>query len=87
MLTAYLDESGQETKGWMFVAGFLGNDEQWKQFVPLWKEALGPQRRHLHMADLRWKKQRTKELLARLRRVSTSLRPVVMEFSEYFHLS
>ncbi len=66
MLTAYLDESGHETKGWMFVAGFLGNDEQWKQFVPLWREALGPQREHLHMADLRWKKQRTRELLARL---------------------
>ncbi len=79
MLTAYLDESGHETKGWMFVAGFLGNDDQWKQFVPLWKDALGPKRKHLHMANLRWKKQRTKELLARLGAVPNKCRltPVV----------
>src|SRR5260370_1094372 len=50
----------------MCVGCFLGNGEEWKQVVRVWKEALGPQRKHLHMADLRWKKQRTKELLARL---------------------
>src|SRR2546422_542443 len=67
MLTAYVDESGHETKDWMFVAGFLGNDEQWKKFVPLWRKALG-QRNALHMNSVRWNndKGRTKALLARL---------------------
>jgi len=69
MLTAYLDESGQETKGWMF-GWFPWNDEQWKQFVPLWKEALGPQRKHLHMADLRWKKTANKGTLSSFGRSS-----------------
>src|SRR6266481_3768000 len=66
MLTAYLDESGHETKDWMFVAGFLGKENQWKELVPSWKEALGPQRKNLHMSDLRWNKQATKDLLSRL---------------------
>jgi hypothetical protein len=65
MLTAYLDESGHETKEWMFVAGFLGNDEQWKKLAPLWRAALG-QRKALHMKGLRWNNTRTRELLARL---------------------
>jgi hypothetical protein len=65
MLTAYVDESGHETKDWMFVAGFLGNDDQWKKFAPLWEAALG-QRKVLHMKGLRWNQTRTKELLARL---------------------
>jgi hypothetical protein len=66
MLTAYIDESGHESKNWMFLAGFLGTDEQWKSFVPLWKSALGPQRKQLHMSDLRWNTDGTKKLLARL---------------------
>jgi hypothetical protein len=66
MLTMYLDESGHETSSWMFVAGFIGNDEQWKELVPLWKAALGPQRRHLHVKELRFKKDRDRRLLARL---------------------
>ena len=65
MLTAYLDESGHEAKEWMFVAGFLGNEEQWTNLVPLWRAALG-QRKALHMKGLRWNSSRTKELLARL---------------------
>jgi hypothetical protein len=65
MLTAYLDESGHETKGWMFVAGFMGNDEQWSNFCPLWKQGLG-KRKALHMANLRWNKPLTKRLLERL---------------------
>lgn len=66
MFTAYLDESGHETKDWQFIAGFLGDEDQWKQFVPLWQEALGPQRKHLHMTDLRWDKDYTRRLLQRL---------------------
>jgi len=65
MLTAYVDESGHETKDWMFVAGFMGNDDQWKQFVPMWREALGG-RKALHMKGLRWSHDRTRRMLARL---------------------
>jgi hypothetical protein len=65
MQTAYVDESGHETKDWMFVAGFMGDDEQWKQFVPMWREALGG-KEALHMNELRWNNDRTRKLLARL---------------------
>jgi hypothetical protein len=44
MLTAYLDESGQEQDDWMFIAGFMGDDAAWQKFVPLWTKAIGPQR-------------------------------------------
>lgn len=67
MLTAYIDESGHEKhQGWMFLAGWLGNCDQWTQFVGEWKKGLGPQRKSLHMTDLRWNKESTKKLLARL---------------------
>ena len=66
MYTAYLDETGQQANGWIFVAGFLGNKEQWDNFVPRWQKALGPQRKRLHMNELRWKKPATKKLLAAL---------------------
>ena len=63
---AYIDEVGHEGKGWMFLAGFLGNEDQWKQFVPKWRKALGPQRPFLHMHGLRWKNDGTRKLLERL---------------------
>jgi hypothetical protein len=66
MMTAYIDESGHEGKGWMFLAGYLGSEDQWKRFVPAWKAGLGPQRKSLHLTDLRWNKDRTKQLLKRL---------------------
>jgi hypothetical protein len=66
MITAYLDESGHEAKNWMFVAGFFGNDEQWNALVPLWTDALGRQRKHLHMNSLRWASTGTRNLLSRL---------------------
>jgi hypothetical protein len=66
MMTAYIDESGHESKGWMFLAGYLGTEDQWKAFVPAWKTGLGPQRKSLHMTDLRWNRDRTKQLLSRL---------------------
>jgi hypothetical protein len=65
MFRAYLDESGHETRGWMFLAGYCGREEQWSNFVPRWQKALG-QRKSLHMCDLRWNKPSTKSLLARL---------------------
>lgn len=66
MMTAYIDESGHEGKGWMFLAGYLGNEDQWSRFVNEWKSGLGPQRKLLHMKDLRWNQDRTKHLLAKL---------------------
>lgn len=65
MLTAYLDESGHETKEWVFLAGFLGAEADWMEFAPKWKAGLG-QRKSLHMSELRWKLPRTKKLLERL---------------------
>jgi len=78
MLIAYLDESGHETKDWMFVAGFLGDRRQWEQMSPLWTTALG-QRRRLHMKGLRWKQDRTLQLLERLGPIpdKCGLKPVV----------
>jgi hypothetical protein len=66
MLRAYLDESGHESKGWMALAGFIGRREQWLDFIPKWKAGLGPQRKSLHMTSLRWNRDRTRQLLARL---------------------
>jgi hypothetical protein len=79
MLTAYVDESGHEGKGWMFLAGWLGNDEQWKKFAEDWRKGLGPQRKFLHMADLRWNRERTKRLLAKLGPIpeSCGLQPIL----------
>lgn len=87
MFTAYLDESGQETLDWTFVAGFLGDKNQWNEFVPKWRDALGPQRKFLHMSDLRWNRDRTKMLLARLGKIpdECKLTPVLsgVRFGDY----
>jgi hypothetical protein len=32
-MRAYIDESGHESMGWMFLAGYLGNEDQWGKFV------------------------------------------------------
>lgn len=66
MYYAYLDETGQQGKEWVFIAGFLGKEDGWKKFTHKWKEALGPQRKSLHMADLRFKRHSEKRLLERL---------------------
>jgi hypothetical protein len=65
MLTAYLDESGHESAGNMFIAGHVGDGEQWRLFADRWRLALG-RRKHLHMNELRWNNPRTKALLDRL---------------------
>jgi len=53
VLTAYIDESNHTSDDWMSVAGFFGTDEQWKAYVPAWKEAISP-RNDLHMSELRF---------------------------------
>ena len=79
VFTAYLDETGQDTKDWVFIAGFLGKKEHWDKFIPLWKEGLGTQRKSLHMADLRFKKDRDRQLLERLAPIplQSGLEPVL----------
>ena len=66
MLTAYFDESGHENRNAVVVAGFIGDDEQWKECAEQWRVALGPNRKWLHMKELRWRMERTQKLLARL---------------------
>lgn len=65
MLTAYLDESGHESKDAVIVAGFLGNEDQWKNCAEQWRKALG-QRKSFHATKLRFKKDRERRLLKRL---------------------
>jgi hypothetical protein len=65
VLTAYVDESGQDTQDYVFLGGFVGNDAQWKQFSADWKIGLGG-RKGLHMRKLRWAHPRTERLLQRL---------------------
>ena len=63
MLTAYLDESNHEGNGFVIMAGFLGNADQWTKCEADWRIALG-KRKHLHMNELRWSKpERVKKLL------------------------
>ena len=65
MLTAYLDESGQEQDDWMFIAGYTGDDVAWRKFPELWAKAIGPQREHLHMKSLRFTKLPVRRMLAK----------------------
>jgi hypothetical protein len=65
LLTAYLDETGQEGLENVIVAGFIGNEIQWAKFEPEWREGLGKKQK-LHLSDLRFKRERDKTLLKRL---------------------
>ena len=66
MLVAYLDESNSNQQGKVCtVAGFLGTEQQWKSFLEDWAKNLGPQKKHLHMNDLRWM-PKDRDLLERL---------------------
>lgn len=65
MLLAYLDESGLDSDGSMFIAGHVGNEKDWLQFDEKWKTALG-ERKALHMRTLRWLNPDVKDLLSRL---------------------
>lgn len=62
MITAYVDESGQEQGDWMCVAGFMANDDTWKTFRPEWKDAIYP-RQHLHMKRLRFNRESERLML------------------------
>jgi hypothetical protein len=62
MLIAYLDESGLNSDGSMFIAGHIGNEENWLLFDEKWKAAMGA-RRSLHMTDLNWRNPEVKALL------------------------
>lgn len=87
VLTAYLDESGQEQDDWMFIAGYMGDDAAWKKFPLLWLEAIGPQRKHLHMKDLRFTKQPVRRMLQKAALVpkQCGLTPIVagVRFRDY----
>src|ERR1043166_5256600 len=82
MLTAYVDESSHE-KGTVVLAGFIGNEEQWKTFVPLWKKGLGPQRKRLHMKKLRWRSS-DERMLATLAPIpyDSGLTPLISEITD-----
>jgi len=86
-MRTYVDESGHEGKNWMFLAGYLGNEDQWRTFEDAWKAGLGPQRKNLHMTDLRWNHPRTKNLLERLGPIpeECGLIPILsgVRFSDY----
>jgi hypothetical protein len=72
MIYAYFDETGQNTKDWVFVGGFAGREERWRRCANEWSSVLREfQRTRLHMHELRWKKQSTQRLLARLGPIPT----------------
>jgi len=80
MYYAYLDETGQESKDWVYIAGFVGTEEQWRRFIPAWKEGFcGSQRKRLHMNKLKFERRSEKELLQRLGSVPVScgLEPLI----------
>ena len=66
MIRAYLDETGQQERDYVFIAGHIGYENQWAHFAQEWQLALGPQRKRLHMQNLRWSPNSTEKLLARL---------------------
>jgi hypothetical protein len=65
MLTAYLDEAGQEGREDVIIAGYIGSDEAWDKLVTKWKAALYP-RRSGHVRTLRWSGRRPANLMAKL---------------------
>jgi hypothetical protein len=66
VIRAYLDETGQHERDFVFIAGHIGFDGQWNHFAQAWNAALGSQRKRLHMRHLRWSSDSTKKLLANL---------------------
>jgi hypothetical protein len=67
MLSAYVDESGQQAKGLVIVAGFIGDKAAWEKCAIAWRDGLSATRRDsLHVVDLRFKREREKRLLERL---------------------
>lgn len=74
VLTAHLDESGQESDQYVVIAGYIGNDDQWTECAKQWRIALG-KRKNLHMRELRWngkKAFRTRLLMERITPVAAN---------------
>jgi hypothetical protein len=65
MLTAYLDEAGQEGREDVIIAGYIGSDEAWDKLLIKWKAALYP-RKSVHVRTLRWNGRRAPRLMAKL---------------------
>jgi len=72
MLKLYLDESLDDETGMYYVAGYLGNKKQWKNYVDVWRKELNP-RKAIHIADLRLGSKRARDrygdILSRLGRI------------------
>lgn len=61
MLSAYVDETGQEAKGLVIVAGFIGDADAWKKCAAEWPTGFsGSQRRSLHLSKWKFKHQTEK---------------------------
>lgn len=52
MIFGYFDESGEEGDGYFVVAGLVGRQKDWKNFLRLWRKELGG-RPSLHLAEMR----------------------------------
>lgn len=69
MLTINLDESLKDASGMYYVAGFMGNQAHWREYVREWRGALKPLR-SIHVSELRLNSQhapsRYKEILKTL---------------------
>lgn len=90
MLYAYCDESGQERKDhFMFIAGFIGNKEQWEKLAIDWKAALG-NRKSFHAKACFRRASRARSLFDRLAPIpsNSGLRPLVsgVRVSDYWDL-
>jgi hypothetical protein len=79
VLTEFVDESGQEQQdNWMFVAGYVGNKEQWEDVERKWPLAIAP-RPHLHMKRLRFARESERQMLMRVADVvkSSGIHPIL----------
>lgn len=89
MLYAYCDESGHERQDqFMFLAGFVGNEDQWKLNDKKWNESGGGE--GFHTKNVVRKPTRAEPKLARLSSVPLycGLRPIVggVRMSDYWDL-
>jgi hypothetical protein len=65
VLKGYFDETFDEHSGCTWVAGYVGDENAWRNYVRDWRNGLG-ERKQLHLSSLRWKKPSTRQLLADL---------------------
>ena len=70
VLTAYVDESGQQQQqDFMFVAGYVGDEAAWRRVEAAWPSAIAP-REHLHMKRLRFERESEREMIVRVAAIS-----------------